>query len=114
MCLRRKDPYKGLYNLVGGKLEENEDGLAAAYRELFEETGISSDDIHLSHLMDFTYCVDDILLECYTGALERDITPYGDENQLCWVDIGSNFFDMSIYAGRGNIGHMLEQARKSW
>ena len=26
MCLRRKDPYKGLYNLVGGKVEPGETG----------------------------------------------------------------------------------------
>lgn len=38
MCKRRKDPYKGLYNLVGGKIEPGEAGLAAAYRELYEET----------------------------------------------------------------------------
>jgi 8-oxo-dGTP diphosphatase len=25
MCKRRKDPYKGLYNLVGGKIEKGED-----------------------------------------------------------------------------------------
>jgi len=41
MCKRHKEPYKGLYNLVGGKIEPNEDGLVAAYRELAEETGIT-------------------------------------------------------------------------
>ena len=39
-CKRHKEPYKGLYNLVGGKIETNEDNLAAAYRELQEEAGI--------------------------------------------------------------------------
>ena len=29
MCRRLKDPYKGLYNLVGGKIEEGEDHLFA-------------------------------------------------------------------------------------
>ena len=32
MCYRKKDPYKGLYNFVGGKVEEDEDHLEAAYR----------------------------------------------------------------------------------
>ena len=41
MCKRKKDPYKGLSNLVGGKIESGEDGVTAAYRELWEETGIS-------------------------------------------------------------------------
>ncbi len=41
MCKRHKEPYLGLYNLVGGKIEPGEDGLAAAYRELKEESGIT-------------------------------------------------------------------------
>ena len=55
MCRRLKDPYMGLINLVGGKIEKNENGLEAAYRELQEETGIARDDIKLKHVMDFTY-----------------------------------------------------------
>ena len=41
MCKRRKNPYKGLSNFVGGKIEESENGLDAAYRELEEETTIT-------------------------------------------------------------------------
>lgn len=33
-CKRLKNPYKGLYNFVGGKIEKEEDGLTAAYREI--------------------------------------------------------------------------------
>ena len=36
----KKEPHKGLSNLVGGKIELHENGLAAAYRELSEETGV--------------------------------------------------------------------------
>ena len=32
MCKRAKEPYKGKYNLVGGKVEQGEDELHAAYR----------------------------------------------------------------------------------
>ena len=39
-CKRKKNPYKGLYHFVGGKLESEETSEAAAYRELQEETGI--------------------------------------------------------------------------
>ena len=53
VCRRRKNPYKGLLNFVGGKIEKEEDGLTAAYRELWEETGITDADIELTHLMDF-------------------------------------------------------------
>ena len=54
-CIRAKEPYKGLYNFVGGKVENNETNDEAAYRELFEETGISSKDIELDHFMDLNY-----------------------------------------------------------
>lgn len=40
MCKRLKNPYKGLSNLVGGKIENEEVGIDAAYRELFEETNL--------------------------------------------------------------------------
>lgn len=33
MCKRLKDPYEGLSNLVGGKIESGESGSEAAYRE---------------------------------------------------------------------------------
>lgn len=51
MCKRLKDPYKGLSNLVGGKIEVGEAGIEAAYRELLEETSISKEDIKY-HLQD--------------------------------------------------------------
>ncbi len=38
MCKRTKDPYVGMYNLVGGKIEKDDDRLNEAYRELVEET----------------------------------------------------------------------------
>ena len=51
MCKRKKEPYKGLANFVGGKIEKNENGLDAAYRELEEETTITKDDITLLHII---------------------------------------------------------------
>ena len=54
-CIRAKEPYKGLYNFVGGKVEEGKTNDEAAYRELFEETGISNKDIELDHFMDLNY-----------------------------------------------------------
>ena len=107
MCLRRKDPYMGKYNFVGGKVKAGEDNLSAAYRELFEETGITVEKISLTHFMDFTYYEWDICLELYVGILNDDVAVYGEENELFWISLGENFFDTERFAGEGNIGHMM-------
>ena len=108
MCRRRKDPYKGLSNFVGGKIEQGETGIVAAYRELFEETSIRREDIKLTHLMDFTYHIDECYVEVYVGRLVRDVAISGDENDLYWSDFEHDFFSMAEYAGEGNIGHIME------
>lgn len=107
MCKRLKEPYLGLSNFVGGKIETNENGLDAAYRELFEESAIGREDIILTHLMDFTYHLDNCYVEVYVGKLNRDVDIYGTENTLYWSDFNHNFFDPSLYAGEGNIGHIM-------
>jgi len=106
MCRRRKEPYQGLLNLVGGKIEAGEDHLRAAYRELAEETGIGAQDAALVHLMDFTYYNPDCLVEVYAGQLRRDIPVRGEENDLLWVSLDDDFFDAKRFAGDGNIGHI--------
>lgn len=40
-CKRKKRPYIGKLNFPGGKWEEGEEYIDAAYRELWEETGIN-------------------------------------------------------------------------
>lgn len=109
MCRRRKDPYKGLLNLVGGKIKDDENHLEAAYRETYEETGILKDDIKLTHLMTFDYPLDGCFVEVYAGKLKSEKQVYGEENPLLWISLeDDNYFDMTKYAGEGNIGHMLE------
>lgn len=107
MCYRRKDPYKGKYNFVGGKIKDGEDSLSAAYRELQEETGITSADITLKHFMDFSYYHYGLKLELYVGRLDKDMPVYGEENELFWIPLTENFFDTDRFAGEGNIGHMI-------
>lgn len=107
MCVRKKQPYLGLSNLVGGKIEKGEDSLSAAYRELAEETSITKEDIILTRLMDFTYPFDDCYVEVYAGRLNKDVKVSGDENDLYWSTLDCDFFDPGKYAGEGNIGHIL-------
>lgn len=113
MCRRSKPPYQGLFNLVGGKIEYGEDGVCAAYRELWEETGIAKEDIGLVHLMDFTYHLSDVRLEVYAGRLRSEVGVHGEENELEWIAVGHDFFDTARFAGEGNIGHIMEHIRLS-
>lgn len=107
MCRRRKNPYKGLINFVGGKIEKNEDHLEAAYRELSEETSISRDTIYLTHIIDFTYVLEDGFMEVYVGTLKNPIRISGTENDLLWVDVHADFSDTRRFAGCGNIYHVI-------
>ena len=110
-CKRTKDPYQGLYNLVGGKIETGEDGFACAYRELYEETGIRAQDIKLSHMMDFTYYNQNCYVEVYVGYLDIDVELVEEKHPLVWLSTEEDFFDYNRFAGEGNIGHMLEQVK---
>ena len=112
LCKRRKNPYKGLLNFVGGKLEPDEDSAAAAYRELREETGITDADISLTHLMDLTYFTWDLKLEVFFGWLNKSVSLKEEVNELLWVDKEQTYFDMSHFAGEGNMGHIMEQIKQ--
>ncbi len=111
MCKRTKEPYIGMYNLVGGKIERENDGLSEAYRELAEETNISRNDVFLKHFMNIEYISFDKSLEIYYGILNKEVELVEEVNKLEWVDINDNFFDMTKYAGEGNIGHIIEEIK---
>lgn len=113
MCKRTKEPYQGMYNLVGGKIEKENDGLNEAYRELQEETNITNNDISLVHFMNIEYITFDKLIEVYYGILNKDVNLIEEVNKLEWVSINDNFFDMNKYAGEGNIGHIIEEIKIS-
>ena len=108
MLYRSKDPYKGLYNLPGGKIEKNEDYLESAYRELFEETGINKDNINLIPFMDFKWHTLENEMKVYIGRLHTNVSLIEEIHKLYWISIDENFFNMNKFAGEGNIGHMME------
>lgn len=111
MCKRTKEPYMGMYNLVGGKIEKENDGLNEAYRELEEETNITKKDVSLVHFMNLTYSKWNKELEVYYGILNKEVELIEEVNKLEWVPINDNFFDMTKYAGKGNIGHIIEEIK---
>ena len=111
MCKRAKEPYLGMYNLVGGKIEKENDGLNEAYRELFEETNIVKEDINLMHFMNIEYKPMNKLLEVYYGTLNKEVKLIEEVNKLEWVLIDEDFFNVNKYAGEGIIGHIIEEIK---
>ena len=110
-CIRAKEPYKGLYNFVGGKVEENETNEEAAYRELFEETGISNKDVKLEHFMDLNYFKYENNLQVYYGILKHEVDLVEEKNKLEWVAINEKLLDNSKFAGNYNIPHIIRQIK---
>ena len=110
-CIRAKEPYRGLYNFVGGKEEDNETNDEAAYRELFEETGISNKDIELDHFMDLNYFKYENNLQVYYGILKHEVTLVEEKNKLEWVTINDELLDNSKFAGNYNIPHIIRQIK---
>ena len=109
-CKRTKEPFKGQYNFVGGKVEQDENSMNAAYRELEEETGISAEDIKLYRMMDITYYHLNFVLELYVGTLQEDMELVEEVNPLEWLSIEENFADSDRFAGKQNIAHFINVA----
>ena len=105
-CIRAKEPYKGLYNFVGGKVEENEPN-----DELFEETGISSNEIELDHFMDLNYFKYENNLQVYYGILKNEVTLVEEKNKLEWVTINEELLNNEKFAGNYNIPHIIKQIK---
>lgn len=113
-CKRTKNPYKGYYNFPGGKVEEGESGYDAAYRELFEETGITKTKIILHKYMDFVFYLEDIILEVYAGYLyDSNLELKEEKNPLLWLNSDSiiNKESKELFAGDGNIPYILEYVK---
>jgi len=110
-CIRAKEPYKGLYNFVGGKVEENETEYDAAYRELFEETGISYNDIELDYFMDINYYKYENSIQVFYGILNNEVKLIEEKNKLEWIVINDELLDNRKFAGHYNIPHIIEQIK---
>ena len=104
-CIRAKNPYKGLYNFVGGKVEENESSYDAAYRELFEETGISNKDIELDY---FKY---ENNIQVFYGILKHKVELIEEKNKLEWIVINDELLNNEKFAGHYNIPHIIWQIK---
>ena len=110
-CIRAKEPYKGLYNFVGGKVEEGESNEEAAYRELFEETGIIRNDIELDYFMDINYFKYENNIQVFYGILKHEVNLVEEKNKLEWVEINDELLNNDKFAGHYNIPHIIRQIK---
>lgn len=110
-CIRSKEPYKGKYNFVGGKVEEGESNDEVAYRELFEETGISKNDIKLDHFMDLNYFKYENNLQVYYGILKQNVKLVEEKNKLVWIVLDKKLLDNDKFGGNYNIPHIITQIK---
>ena len=110
-CIRAKEPYKGLYNFVGGKVEEGESNEEGAYRELFEETGISRNDIKLDYFMDINYFKYENNIQVFYGILKHEVNLVEEKNKLEWLEINDDLLDNGKFAGNYSIPHIIRQIK---
>lgn len=122
-CKRRKMPWKGLYNFLGGKLEEGETPLQCAVREFREESNyeIPESQFKLISKLEYFYkdgvqcTIDDgIVLWVYaidlTDFQSEMITwlpPIGIENPIQWLSLQYYDTHREEFAGEGNIGMLI-------
>ncbi|MFT4414302.1 NUDIX hydrolase [Fredinandcohnia humi] len=116
---RSKMPYQGLYNGVGGKVEDGEEPSQAMYRELQEETGLQLAQMHTAKYITSLQYPSGIQLVVYYFVLREKGFPLPigneiDEGRLEWVSItNQNLLDASnpYLAGDGNISYFIHFAR---
>lgn len=95
MCEHQK---LGKLNFIGGKIQDDETVLDASFRELFEETGISSDDVNLQVFRhevvelygkakrpDSVYPDFDMYISI--GVLNKEVELKEEKNPLVWIDL---------------------------
>lgn len=90
MINRNKYPFMGMWNGVGGHVEEGEDPLAGAIREIKEEGNIIVNDATLISISTWNY--DDDLIYVYVSTLDEsfDLSKYPqriDEGIIDFKDI---------------------------
>lgn len=95
LVLRRsvqKEVLPGLIHPIGGKIDENEEPLLAAQRELFEESGVTVTNIKLEAVVTEVLAEDDPkyknnwLIFHFSGDYESGEVTESDEGELIWME----------------------------
>ena len=90
LMIRNKEPNRGKYLPVGGKLLEFENPEEAAMRECHEETGFIPKELKLAGILCETSPIQyNWLSYIYTSRVEKFIPPKCEEGELVWIDTNS-------------------------
>ncbi|MDR2462113.1 MAG: NUDIX domain-containing protein [Mycoplasmataceae bacterium] len=111
MCVRNKEPFKGLYNGLGGKIEKGESVLLSAYRELFEESGISKKDTKLTQYCEIKWKNDKVVV--FFGKLNKQVKLIEEVNKLVWLNIKKTDVSSEKFAGNGNLFWLIKECIKT-
>lgn len=84
----QKRLWAGLYNGIGGHIEKGEDILEAAFRELYEETGIANVSLRLcAQIMIDVSDMLGVAIFVFRGVLNTAFFEPSSEGSLAWVAI---------------------------
>ncbi|AFL85548.1 ADP-ribose pyrophosphatase [Belliella baltica DSM 15883] len=90
---RTKDPNKGLYTPLGGKLDPFETPLNAAIRETWEESGIKVNNMEFRGILTETSPVDynsvdyNWISYVYLAEIEKKVIKESEEGTLEWIHL---------------------------
>lgn len=107
---RKKDPYNGLLNGIGGKVDPGETHFEAMKREFTEEVGFENP--YLEHLVTLSFPFEH--LHVYYARVKHQpiLIKENHEGIYDWHEIEDSFFDMNNteLAGEGNLPYFIKYA----
>lgn len=114
MCFHNKQK---MYNYVGGHIKPHEDPMVASYRELREETGITSEDVELHFVRreGVTCPASSYKCPCWNmsvtaGVLNKDVCLKPEKNELVWIPRTDTQTILTETFGNGNCYTYLKEA----
>lgn len=86
---KQKQPFVNTYHLPAGKIHENESVMSAAYRELYEKTGLESIELGYHTTVHVRIHQDGELVSEYIGFIYQGVTEREIEHGL-WINRSQN------------------------
>lgn len=86
---RAFEPYKGIWSLLSGGIDENEDSLTAIKREIWEEISINAEIISIQHKTKEINPSTGTEFEYYIGIVESEFIPTLniENSEYIWASI---------------------------